>query len=250
MAAGRGLAGGRRLSRRAARPRARGLLRHAASPPRRRHDGGGMADKPTQGAAPGDIRPNQRPRTLQACRRCGLWRDATQAVPGAGARRAAIMLVGEQPGDKEDLAGLPFVGPAGALLDKAMAQAGLRRDAVYLTNAVKHFKWQLRGKRRMHKSPAQVEIAACAYWLERELAAVRPRVVVALGATALGAVMGERGHTLKHSLGRELARGDYRVLASYHPSYALRSPDPASRQAAYQSIVDALEHAGRLADEG
>ncbi|MGY6271340.1 UdgX family uracil-DNA binding protein [Achromobacter denitrificans] len=198
---------------------------------------------------PGDINPQQRPRTLKACRRCGLWRDATQPVPGAGGRRAAIMLVGEQPGDKEDLAGLPFVGPAGALLDKAMAEAGLSRDEVYLTNAVKHFKWQLRGKRRMHKSPAQAEIAACGYWLDKELAMHRPRVIVALGATALGAVLRERGHTLADALGRTLARGDVPVLASYHPSYALRNPDAQGRRAVYSSIVDTLARARRLAEK-
>ncbi|MBV2157042.1 uracil-DNA glycosylase [Achromobacter denitrificans] len=199
------------------------------------------------GADVGDIIPGQRPRTLKACRRCGLWRNATQPVPGAGARGAAIMLVGEQPGDKEDLAGLPFVGPAGALLDKAMAEAGVTRDEVYLTNAVKHFKWQLRGKRRMHKSPAQGEIQACAYWLEKELAAVQPRVIVALGATALGAVLQDRGHTLAAALGQTLDRGGIPVLASYHPSYALRNPDAQGRQAAYSTIVDALARARRLA---
>lgn len=197
----------------------------------------------------GDIQPDQRPRSLNDCRRCGLWRNATQAVPGAGARRATIMLVGEQPGDKEDLAGLPFVGPAGALLDKAIAQAGLSRSAVYVTNAVKHFKWELRGKRRMHKSAAQAEIHACAYWLDQELDGIRPRVIVALGATALGAVMRDRKLGLKASLGKTLARGDYKVVASYHPSYALRSPDAESRQAAYRAIVEALARARRLADE-
>ncbi|MFJ3461260.1 UdgX family uracil-DNA binding protein [Achromobacter spanius] len=198
----------------------------------------------------GDIQPEQRPRSLQACRRCGLWRNATQPVPGVGGRRATIMLVGEQPGDKEDLAGEPFVGPAGALLDKAIAQAGLSRDAVYLTNAVKHFKWELRGKRRMHKSPAQVEIAACSYWLEKELASIKPQVIVALGATALGAVLQGGKRSLRESLGKVFKRGDTSVIASYHPSYALRTPDPQSRRAAFETIVDALSKARRLAGEG
>lgn len=200
--------------------------------------------------ADGDIQPDQRPRSLKACRRCGLWRHATQPVPGAGGRRATIMLVGEQPGDKEDLAGEPFVGPAGALLDKAIAEAGLSRDAVYVTNAVKHFKWELRGKRRMHKSPAQVEIAACSYWLEKELASIKPQVIVALGATALGAVLQGGKRSLRESLGQVFKRGDTRVIASYHPSYALRTPDPQSRHAAFETIVDALSKARRLAGEG
>ena len=195
------------------------------------------------------IQPDQRPRSLNACRRCGLWRNATQPVPGAGLARATIMLVGEQPGDKEDLAGEPFVGPAGALLDKAIAQAGLSRNAVYVTNAVKHFKWELRGKRRMHKSPAQAEIAACSYWLEKELASIQPQVIVALGATALGAVLQGGKRSLRESLGQVFKRGDTHVVASYHPSYALRSPDPQSRLAAFETIVDALATARKLAGE-
>jgi len=199
------------------------------------------------GPEPGDIVPGQRPRSLKACRRCGLWRNATQPVPGAGAPHPAIMLVGEQPGDKEDLAGLPFVGPAGALLDKAMAEAGLNREEVYLTNAVKHFKWQLRGKRRMHKSPAQAEIQACAYWLDKEVEELQPRVIVALGATALGAVLGGRGHALNAALGQVLERGETPVLASYHPSYVLRNPDRQGRDAAYAVLVRVLARARRLA---
>ena len=195
-----------------------------------------------------EIDPDQHPRKLADCRR-GLWRNATQAVGGEGKRRATIMLVGEQPGDKEDLAGHPFVGPAGALLDKALAQAGVSRDAVYITNAVKHFKWQLRGKRRMHKSPAQAEIAACGYWLEQELDDIQPRVIIALGATALGALVPDRKLTLKAALGQSLRRGKTPVLVAYHPSFALRSPDPEGRQAAFQTIVEALRRAGRLTDK-
>ena len=205
------------------------------------------ASKPADGRD-GDINPDQRPASLDDCRRCGLWRNATQAVGGEGGRRATIMLVGEQPGDKEDLAGLPFVGPAGALLDKALAQAGVDRRDVYVTNAVKHFKWQLRGKRRMHKSPAQVEIRACSYWLDQELDDVGPRVIVALGATALGAVMQDAKQTLKAAMGKVLKRGNSRVLATFHPSLALRSPSHESRDAAYQAIVQALARARRLAD--
>jgi len=189
--------------------------------------------------------PEQQPRRLADCRRCGLWQDATQAVPGEGKRPARIMLVGEQPGDKEDLAGLPFVGPAGALLDRALRDAGVARDAVYVTNAVKHFKWQARGKRRMHKTPAQREIDACHYWLEDELRTVRPQVVVALGATALHSVMQTHALTLTPVLGQVLQHDGLTVIATYHPSFALRAPDPATRRRAYDAIVDALRKAGR-----
>ena len=133
--------------------------------------------------------PTQRPGTLDECRRCPLWHDATQGVGGVGPAHAAIMMVGEQPGDSEDREGRPFVGPAGRLLDDALREAGVTRGTVFVTNAVKHFKWEPRGKRRMHKTPAQREVDACRYWLERELTRVSPRVVVALGSTALKALL-------------------------------------------------------------
>ena len=194
-----------------------------------------------------DIDPEQQPARLEDCRRCGLWRDATQAVPGEGRRSASIMLVGEQPGDKEDLAGQPFVGPAGALLDRALRDADVDRKTVYVTNAVKHFKWQLRGKRRMHKTPAQREIEACHYWLEDELRMIKPRVVVALGATALHAVMEAKSLTLTPQLGRVLEHDGLAVVAAYHPSYALRAPGASARRHAYETIVAALAQAARLA---
>ncbi|OMU16898.1 hydroxyacid dehydrogenase, partial [Burkholderia pseudomallei] len=124
------------------------------------------------------------PQTLDACRRCGLWEHATQAVPGAGPPRAAIMLVGEQPGNQEDREGAPFVGPAGRVLERALAAAGLDRASVYVTNAVKHFKWAPRGKRRMHKTPVQQEIDACRYWLERVVVALAPPAAAPPGAAA------------------------------------------------------------------
>jgi DNA polymerase len=192
------------------------------------------------------IDPDQHPRRLDECRRCALWHDATQAVPGKGPRHAPIMMVGEQPGDKEDIAGEPFVGPAGNLLDAALHDAGVDRTAVYVTNAVKHFKWQPRGKRRMHKTPAQREIEACHYWLERELARVGPRVVVALGATALKAVLRDNRLALGGMLGRVVQADGFQVVATYHPSFALRAPDPESRQRAYAAIVQALRQAGKL----
>ncbi len=148
---------------------------------------------------------DQQPATLDECRRCALWRDATQAVPGEGPVGASIMLVGEQPGDAEDVQGRPFVGPAGALLDKALAEAGLGRDSVYVTNAVKHFKWTARGKRRMHKTPAQREVEACGYWLDQELRMAGLRIIVALGVTALKAVLGDSHSRLQDVLGLALA---------------------------------------------
>jgi uracil-DNA glycosylase family protein len=125
-------------------------------------------------APPVEVDPQQQPTALAACGRCALWHAATQPVPGKGPRHAPIMMVGEQPGDKEDLAGEPFVGPAGALLDSALHDAGIKRGQVFVTNAVKHFKWEARGKRRMHKTPGQREMDACHYWLEKELESVAP----------------------------------------------------------------------------
>src|ERR1700691_2757382 len=143
----------------------------------------------------------------ETCRRCDLWKHASQAVLGEGASPAPIMLVGEQPGDEEDRRGHPFVGPAGRLLDAAIAAAGLERGNLFVTNAVKHFKWEPRGKRRLHKRPGAGEIKACHIWLEQELAAVKPRVVVALGATALKALM-------RSSLSIDAARGQTLSLES------------------------------------
>ncbi|MES2316437.1 MAG: UdgX family uracil-DNA binding protein [Pseudomonadota bacterium] len=187
------------------------------------------------------------PATLLACRRCALWQNATQPVPGAGPARARIMLVGEQPGDQEDLAGQPFVGPAGKLLGSALAQAGLERRAIYLTNAVKHFKWEARGKRRMHKTPAQREIEACAYWLERELALVQPRVVVALGNTALKALSGNPRAALKQMLGTPVQHQGRWIVAVYHPAYVLRVPGDEARARAFAVLADGLREAKRLA---
>ena len=192
--------------------------------------------------------PEQRPATLDECRRCDLWRHATQPVGGQGAQRARLMLVGEQPGDQEDLAGKPFVGPAGELLDDALAAAGIDRRAVYVTNAVKHFKWELRGKRRMHKTPAQKEVAACHYWLEAELASVKPAVIVALGGTALKAVLRSGKVTLKEFMGQPVQFEGRWVVATYHPAFALRVPDREARAMARAAIVAALQQAKRLAD--
>ena len=186
------------------------------------------------------------PSTLDACRRCELWKNATQAVPGAGAMHARIMLVGEQPGDQEDLAGLPFVGPAGQLLDRALAEAAVERRAIYLTNAVKHFKWEPRGKRRMHKTPAQREVDACSHWLDSEVAQVQPRVIVALGSTALKAVTGNPHAALKDVLGQPFQHQGRWIVVVYHPSYVLRVPGEDMKVRAFQVMVDGLRQAARL----
>jgi len=181
-----------------------------------------------------------------ACRRCPLYRDATQAVPGDGPSRARVMLVGEQPGDKEDLAGMPFVGPAGKLLDRALADAGIPRGETFITNAVKHFKFEPRGKRRLHKKPNAYEIERCRWWLDQERAIVRPEVIVALGATAARSLLGRvvtigrlRAETL------HLADGT-RLVVTIHPSALLRTQDEADRRAAYAAFVKDLKVAARL----
>ncbi len=159
------------------------------------------------------------------CKACPLFAQATQVVFGAGRAHASVMLVGEQPGDAEDLAGYPFVGPAGKLLDRALAAAGVERAKVYVTNAVKHFKFEPRGKRRMHKKPSDAEIDACYRWLEREIALVRPRLIVALGASAARALLGRATpvHSNRGAL-RPFADGA-QLLITVHPSFLLRMPD-------------------------
>jgi probable DNA metabolism protein len=186
------------------------------------------------------------PKTLDQCRRCELWESATQAVPGVGPPQARIMLVGEQPGDQEDLVGLPFVGPAGALLEQAMQEAGMARDSIYLTNAVKHFKWEARGKRRLHKTPAQREILACHGWLEEEIQGVQAQVIVVLGSTALKSVLQDGSASITPRLGTPLQHDGRWVVSVYHPSYVLRAPDEASRRQAYAVIVAGLQQALRL----
>ncbi|WP_462116741.1 UdgX family uracil-DNA binding protein [Lysobacter xanthus] len=176
---------------------------------------------------------------VRACRACPLWAPATQAVPGTGPRDARIVVVGEQPGDEEDLRGLPFTGPAGRLLDRALADAGLDRDALYLTNAVKHFKFELRGKRRLHVRANAAEQAACRGWLRRELESIRPERVVCLGATAANALLGS-GFALMRDRGRWQATGEgAQILATVHPSWVLRQPAHVQDEA-YRSLVDDL----------
>jgi len=161
----------------------------------------------------------------RGCTRCPLYAAATQTVFGEGAPGATVMFVGEQPGDQEDLAGRPFVGPAGQLFDRALAEAGIDRESVYVTNAVKHFKFEPRGKRRLHKTPGQREIEACRPWLEREITLVQPRLIVALGATAAHSVLG-RPTPVQRSRGKLIAvSGDTQVMVTVHPSYLLRVPE-------------------------
>jgi DNA polymerase len=179
------------------------------------------------------------------CTACPLWRTGTQTVFGEGLARARLMLVGEQPGDKEDLAGEPFVGPAGRLLDEALAEAGIDRSEAYLTNVVKHFKWQPRGKRRIHQKPNWSEIAACRPWLEAELAVVEPHALVCLGATAAQALLGrqvrvtrDRGKPLQSDLAPV-------AIATVHPSSILRAPDRETRRREYASFVEDLRAAAK-----
>src|SRR6478672_4845139 len=181
------------------------------------------------------------------CTRCPLYKDATQAVPGEGRRSAHVMLVGEQPGDKEDLAGKPFVGPAGRTLDRALADAGIPRDEAFVTNAVKHFKFEPRGKRRLHKKPNAYEIERCKWWFEQERAIVKPELIVALGATGARAVMG-RAVTIGKLRGEALSLDDgTRVVITIHPSALLRTQDDDERHAAYAAFVKDLKAAARLA---
>jgi uracil-DNA glycosylase family protein len=174
------------------------------------------------------------------CKGCPLYRNATQTVFGEGPRSAEVVMVGEVPGDREDIAGKPFVGPAGRLLDEALDEAGIDREAVYLTNAVKHFKFERRGKRRIHKKPAAEEIRACRPWLDAELQAVKPRAVVALGATAAQALFG-RGFRVTKERGRPLDSelADL-AMATVHPSSILRAPDEESRREERGAFVSDL----------
>jgi uracil-DNA glycosylase len=203
-----------------------------------------------QAAAAGDEwRPAPAPQTTSlttlreaasGCTACPLYKNATQTVFGEGPKHAKLMLVGEQPGDQEDLSGKPFIGPAGQLLDRALEEAGIDRNAAYVTNTVKHFKWEPRGKRRIHQKPSSRDIAACRPWLEAELRSVRPGVLVCLGSTAAQALFGpsfrvtrERGKLLESEIAP-------RVVTTVHPSSLLRQPDEESRRREYALFVDDL----------
>jgi DNA polymerase len=180
------------------------------------------------------------------CRLCPLWQPATQTVFGEGPADARLMLVGEQPGDMEDLAGRPFVGPAGQVLDRALAEAGIDRATVYVTNAVKHFKFEPRGKRRIHATPDAGEIEVCRFWLEQERLVIRPALVVLLGGSAARAVLG-RTVTISRERGRPLPLEGGQAFVTVHPSYLLRLPDEASKQREYVAFVRDLAAAKALA---
>src|SRR5687767_15625349 len=180
------------------------------------------------------------------CRACELWERGTQTVFGEGARRAEVLFVGEQPGNEEDLSGRPFVGPAGRLLDKALVEAGVDRSTVYVTNVVKHFKWEPRGKRRIHKKPNSLEIASCRPWLEAEIAVIKPDVIVALGATAAQALLGPQFRVTKQ-------RGEFiqstlapYVMATVHPSSILRAPDDETRHLELRRFIDDLKKLAKV----
>jgi uracil-DNA glycosylase family protein len=183
----------------------------------------------------------------KSCTACPLCRNATQTVFGEGPKRATVMMIGEQPGDYEDVAGKPFIGPAGKMLDRALEEAGFNRDEVYVTNAVKHFKWEPRGKRRIHQKPSARDIAACRPWLEAELRLVEPKLVVCLGSTAAQTIFGpsfrvtkQRGQVLASPLAKK-------VVATVHPSSLLRQPDEESREREYQNFVADLRVALKAA---
>jgi uracil-DNA glycosylase len=214
-----------------------------------------MAENTTRTAAP--FVPNSKSlpvleKAAEGCRGCDLYKHATQVVFGEGPRSARVMFVGEQPGDQEDRQGEPFVGPAGALLDKALADAGIPRRDVYVTNAVKHFKWEPRGKRRIHKKPRMSEIKACRPWLEAELRAVKPAVVVCLGATAAQSVLGSQFKLMQNRgkvLDSPLPEAAH-VVATIHPSSVLRAPDSEGRREAFAMLVADLKVVAKTLRKG
>lgn len=186
----------------------------------------------------------------RACRACPLWKDATQTVFGEGPARASIMLVGEQPGDREDEQGRPFVGPAGRVLDQALQDVRIERSALYATNAVKHFKYRQRGKRRLHQRPSVGEMTACRPWLEAEIELISPRVVVALGATAAHSLIG-RATPIAANRGQPLEGALFSpVLVTAHPSSVLRERDRDARRAALQALAEDLRLAAQIAADG
>lgn len=185
----------------------------------------------------------------RGCTRCPLYRHATQTVFGEGPARAELMLVGEQPGDQEDLAGRPFVGPAGRLLDRALAEAGIDRGKIYLTNAVKHFKNEPRGKKRLHKRPNRYETEVCKVWIDKEISLVRPVLILALGVTAAQSLTGRRSIVLSRERGRILELPDgHRGMVTTHPSAVLRMPEEAARRAGFAGLVADLKAAALIAN--
>jgi uracil-DNA glycosylase len=208
-----------------------------------------MSKQPLQTAAelvPANPTLSELSKAAAGCKACDLWKHSTQTVFGEGSAHAQVMLVGEQPGDKEDLQGRPFVGPAGTVLDQALAAAGIARKDVYVTNIVKHFKWEPQGKVRLHKKPNAVEISACRPWLEAEIAIVKPQVLVLLGATAAQGVLGSDFRVTEHR--GEWMRSEIApyVLATVHPSLILRAADDEARHAEMGRFVDDLKQVAQL----
>jgi DNA polymerase len=209
--------------------------------------GDGGADDREKARVPSTSSLTTLARAARGCTACPLYKHATQTVFGEGPKKAKLMLLGEQPGDQEDVAGKPFIGPAGKILDRALAEAGINRKEVYVTNTVKHFKWEPRGKRRIHQKPNSREIAACRPWLEAELRVVRPKLLICLGATAGQSIFGpsfrvtrERGKVLTSDIAPK-------VLATVHPSSLLRQPDEESRKREYAQFVADLRVALKAA---
>jgi uracil-DNA glycosylase len=208
-----------------------------------------MADRPDARDTPMDARPlipatkslKKLEEAVDDCRGCPLYKNATQGVFGEGSSRSRVLIVGEQPGDQEDLAGKPFVGPAGGVLDRALEAAGIPRGDVFVTNAVKHFKWEPRGKRRIHKTPRWSEVKACRPWLDEELARVQPDVVVALGSTAAQSLMGPQFRVLKNRGKVHTTTEGESIVVSIHPSAVLRAPDKEAREANYKMLVADLK---------
>jgi len=183
------------------------------------------------------------------CQACDLWKTGTQTVFGEGTQASTVMFIGEQPGDREDLAGRPFVGPAGALLDRALVEAGIDRTKVYVTNVVKHFKWEPRGKRRIHKKPNAAEINACRPWLEAEIQVIKPRAIVCLGSTAAQAVSGPKFRVSTQRATFVKSPLAPLVTATVHPSSILRAPTDEARHVEYAKLVDDLRRIKRAIDE-
>jgi uracil-DNA glycosylase family protein len=206
---------------------------------------GAQSDESAEGFLPQELSLPALREAAAGCKGCHLWQLGTQTVFGEGPDSASVMFVGEQPGDQEDKAGKPFVGPAGRLLDRALAEAEIDRSATYLTNAVKHFKWEARGKRRIHQKPTWAEITACRPWLEAELAVVQPRVLVLLGATAAQSLLGRQFRVTQNR--RKLVESDLAeaVTATIHPSAILRG-DPEQREAELAAFVDDLRFVASL----
>jgi uracil-DNA glycosylase family protein len=194
---------------------------------------------------PADATHEELSKLSAGCKACDLWRNATQTVFGEGAKDAEVMLIGEQPGNQEDLQGHPFVGPAGRVLDEALEQAGIERDAVYITNAVKHFKWVRKGKLRIHQKPRADEVETCRPWLEAEIALTRPRLIICMGATAAQSLLGRNFRLTQHH-GEVISTPQKPpITATIHPSAVLRAPTDQDRHSMMDQLVDDLKVAAR-----